>query len=128
MVSNFEPKVVLCLLLLRALAFSQNPGANVSGTVTDPAGAVVPAAHVEARNVVTGIVSTTLTNEAGVYVFVTLNPGIYQITAEHPGFQKYSLSDLNLEVGAKLAVNINLKVGATTDTVEVRAGAAQELA
>ncbi|HJZ97550.1 MAG TPA: carboxypeptidase regulatory-like domain-containing protein, partial [Candidatus Solibacter sp.] len=128
MVSKFEPRVVLCVLLLRALAFSQNPGASVSGTVTDPAGAVVPAAHVEARNVVTGIVSATVTNEAGVYVFATLNPGLYQVTAEHPGFQKYSLSDLNLEVGAKLSVNINLKVGATTDTVEVRAGAAQEVA
>jgi len=56
-----------------------------------------------------------------------LNPGIDQVAAEHQGFQKYVLSDLDLEVGAKVTLNLNLKVGAPTDTVEVRAAAAQQV-
>src|SRR5262245_10517667 len=98
-------RALLSALLLTAFAFSQNTGANVSGTVTDPSGAVVPNTRVEARNLLTGIVSSTLTNEAGVYAFATLNPGNYQVTAAHPGFQKYVLSDLNLEVGAQITLN-----------------------
>src|SRR5215831_12354178 len=127
MTSPFKRRAVLYALLLRAVGFSQNPGASVSGTVTDPAGAMVAGARVEARNLGTGLVSTAPTNEAGMYVFATLNPGVYQITTGHPGLQRYVLSGLDLEVGAKLTLNLSLKVGTATETVEVQAGAAQQV-
>jgi hypothetical protein len=127
MVSSSISRALLSTLLLTASGFSQNTGANVSGTVIDPSGGVVPAARVEAHNLVTGIVSSTLTNEAGVYAFANLNPGTYQVSAAHPGFQKYVLNDLTLEVGAKLTLNLSLKVGTATETVEVEAAAAQQV-
>src|SRR5262249_22627982 len=99
--------------------------ASVSGTVTDPGGAVVPHAHVAAHNTSTGVTSATETNAAGVYVFGALQAGTYQFTAEQSGFQKYVVNELLLELGSKLTLNLELKVGTTTDTIEVRADAAQ---
>ena len=77
--------LLVCVLVLAGPALAQN--AQVSGTVTDPAGAVVAGASVSARNVETGVVSSTVANAIGVYVFASLPPGRYSFSAEHPGFQ-----------------------------------------
>lgn len=129
-----RPSMALYAFLLVSEVFhpygfipAQTTGASVSGTVTDPTGAVVVGARIDARNTGTGVTSATLANDAGVYVFGTLQPGVYQFTVEHPGFQKYVVSDLTLEVGAKLTLNPKLSVGTTADTVEVQADAAQQV-
>src|SRR5262245_28026592 len=115
----------LYLLVLLAFGYSQSTTASVSGTITDPGGAVVPHATVSARDTGTGVTSTTTTNDAGIYVFGALQTGSYQFAAEQPGFQKYVVNDLFLNLGAKLTLNFELTVGATADTVEVHAEAAQ---
>jgi hypothetical protein len=120
-------RVLLALAFLSGSAQAQTTAASVSGTVTDPAGGLVAQAKVMARNIATGVVSNVLTNDSGVYVFGTLQPGTYQISVEHPGFQKYVLDDLELDVGARLGLNLELKVGAVVDTVEVKADAAQQV-
>src|SRR5215471_11166500 len=81
----------LCARLFYALfltvpATSQTTTATVSGTVTDQGGAVMPRAQVTALDTVTGVTSSTLTNEAGVYVFGALQAGTYRVTAERLGF------------------------------------------
>ena len=82
--------VALTLALSLALsipAFGQISNATVSGTIEDPTRAVLPGVTVTATNTATGVVTTVLTNEAGVYNFVSLLPGPYKVSAELPGFQ-----------------------------------------
>src|SRR5207253_7578702 len=93
------------LFLSSTLAFSQTD-ATVSGTVTDPTGAHIVTATVTALNAATGIVTTTQTNQAGVYVFAALSPGQYRLTVEHAGFRKAVISDVTLDVGSQLTVSI----------------------
>src|SRR5215472_17431860 len=115
-------RVVGWLGLLSSSLFGQS--AQVSGTVTDPAGAVVAEAAVTARNVDTGVAFPTMTNALGVYVVPSLPPGRYAFSAEHPGFSKATVGGVVVELGAQLAVNLTLTLGESTQTVEVQATAA----
>ena len=108
-------------------AFAQSTDATISGSVLDPSGGVVSGAQVTARNALTGIVTKTEANSTGVYVLAALQPGTYQIGASHPGFHKYVINDLELDVGAKLSLNLELKLGASSEVIEVQADAAQQL-
>ncbi len=112
-------------LLLASLTFGQATDATVSGTVTDPSSAHVVGANITAINVATGVTLTASTNEAGVYVFPSLPVGKYRITAEHPGFRKASINEVELDIGAQLSLNIRLEIGQTSDTVEVTAAASE---
>jgi hypothetical protein len=98
---------------------TQSANATLSGTVLDPAGAVVVAARITAQNVRTGVVDTTATNEAGVYVFPSVPNGLYRLTAEAPGFRTYVLDDVVVEVGARISINLSLVLAGATEAVEV---------
>src|SRR5271163_3758102 len=112
----------LCLMLIApGIAIAQN--AAVSGTVSDPSGAAIVGATVTATNAGTGIVSPTTTNQSGVYVFPSLQPGNYNITAEQAGFNKETISAITLEIGSQVTVNLALQIGQSTQTVEVQATA-----
>jgi Carboxypeptidase regulatory-like domain/TonB dependent receptor len=114
--------VAVVIFLASALAFAQTD-ATVSGTVTDPTGAHIVSASVTAFNTATGITTTTQTNHAGVYVFAALSPGEYRLTAEHTGFRKAVISDITLDVGSQLTVNMPLELGQTSESVDVRGAA-----
>jgi hypothetical protein len=116
----------LCVFFVFAsFVMGQGSDATVSGIVTDPSAAHVVGVAVTALNVATGVVLTSSTNEAGVYVFPSLPVGKYRITAEHAGFRKASVNDVELDVGAQLSLNIRLEIGQTSDTVEVTAAASE---
>jgi hypothetical protein len=111
-----------CLILFLAVsAGAQTTNATLSGTVVDPAGARVPNAQITAQNVQTGVLLTNITNDAGVYVFPSIQPGLYRLTAELAGFRKYVLNGVNVDVSARMTINIPLEVAATQETVEVSA-------
>ena len=117
---------VVCLFCLLAPAglLAQGYG-SISGTVTDSTGAVVPDAVVTATQSGTGLmVKTTATGE-GTFVFPSLAPTVYNLSASHAGFQTYEVRDLQLRANAALTANIFLKAGSTTETVTVSAEAAQ---
>jgi hypothetical protein len=121
-----SPRLVgglLLFLLFASFAFAQGTEATVSGTVTDPSGAHVVGANMTATNVATGVTLTATTNEAGIYVFPALPPGQYRVTAEHAGFRKATITDVELAVGSHITVNLGLELGQTTETVEVTATA-----
>ena len=109
------------IILLFASQLSAQTDAAVSGTVTDPSGAHITGAAVTALNVDTGVASGANTNSAGVYAFPALAPGKYRLTAEHAGFSKEVIDNLDLAVGAQLAVNMGLTLGQVSETVEVTA-------
>src|SRR5580658_9668597 len=116
-------RFVVFLFLITAFLKGQSSDVIVSGTITDPSGAVVAGATVTAKNNDTGVLTTTQTNGSGVYVFPPLLYGHYDFSAEHAGFRKAVVENALLEAGAKLTLNQVLQIGTTAETIEVEASA-----
>ncbi|MCX7604932.1 MAG: carboxypeptidase-like regulatory domain-containing protein, partial [Bryobacteraceae bacterium] len=95
--------------------------ATVVGTVTDPSGGVVAGASVTLLEPSTGVTRSTLTNDSGQYTFVTVPPGTYRLTVSAPGFRQAAVEQVKLDVAKAYTVDVQLEVGALTETVEVRA-------
>jgi hypothetical protein len=118
------PALWLTLWFLVSIpGYSQLVGGTLSGTVTDESGGSVPGATVSITNVATGVTTTVMTNGDGIYNAPNLLPGNYQASVSAPGFQKAVQSGIVLTVGAQQVLNIAMKVGAVTQTVEVTAEA-----
>src|SRR5262249_32788208 len=97
--------------------------ANVTGTVADATGALIPGVEVTAKNVNTGIVTTRITNETGVYDFPSLQPGTYTVSAALSGFQTAAYNNVQLGQGQQVRLNFTLQVGTAAQQVEVVAEA-----
>lgn len=93
--------------------------ATITGTVTDPAGASVPAATIAILNSDTGATRDIQSNEAGVYVAPFLPPGNYEVRATAAGFATTVRQDLTLQVGQTLTVNFALQLRTATESVTV---------
>ena len=115
--------VVLLILVLSTPSFSQSTYATVSGTVEDPSKALIPGVTMKAVNTATGVSRTVLTNESGTYSFASLLPGLYKISAELPGFQTYTYSDVRLGSGDQIRLNFTLRVGDVATAVDVSVAA-----
>jgi hypothetical protein len=117
----------LCLVL----AFFALPGAlwaqvdtgSVSGTVTDPNGAVVPGAKVVATHVPTGRQFSIDTSQGGLYVFPNLPTGPYTLSVKQTGFKGFVQSGIEVRVGLRETIDIKLELGMVQQTVEVKAAA-----
>ena len=92
----------------------------LSGRVSDQSGAVVPGASVVVQNLATGVEQSATTNHAGIYQFPALMPGTYSVTASLKGFRDVQILVVVL-VGHTTSQDIQLQVGASTDTVKVTA-------
>ena len=114
---------LLLTLALAVPAYSQGLYATVTGTVNDSSGAVIPGVTIKATNVDTAIVSTTLTNEAGIYNYRDLVPGKYTISASLPGFQTKTLTDVNLGQNGSYRFNFEMVVSGVNTQVEVNVSA-----
>ena len=97
--------------------------AQLTGTVTDTSGAVIPGAQVGLKNIGTGIEMSATTNEAGAYVFPLLASGQYQLTVRSAGFKPVARSGIVMETNTVRTVNVELEVGDVTDTITVVAEA-----
>ena len=114
--------LAVCLTLFwSAPAEAQVSGATMSGLITDPSGAGIPNANVSIKNVGTGEVREVPTNDDGFYSAPNLLPGKYEVTITAQGFTKVVQKGIILTVGAQQALNLSLKVGQVTQTVEVTA-------
>jgi len=91
----------------------------VLGQVTDPSGAVVAQAKIELRDVATGVVRTTTADDSGQYIFAQVAPGVYSVTVTASGFMRAVVSSVTVEVGKSSTINVDLKLGRTTEIVEV---------
>lgn len=110
--------LILCLLIC-APAHAQVAGGTLSGTVSDASGAVIPNAQVAITNTATGVTSNAVTDSAGLFTAPNLLPGTYQVTISAPGFATQVQTGINLTVGAQQVLNVTMKVGGTTEKVEV---------
>ncbi|MEO7539286.1 MAG: TonB-dependent receptor [Pyrinomonadaceae bacterium] len=104
-----------------AMAQSQVAAADLTGTVTDPSGAVIAGATVHAANAATGISRTVSTDDGGTFRIISLPPGTYEVTAEAASFKKSVLSGIKLTVGQTASLTIALEVGETSAIVNVSA-------
>src|SRR5438067_12740323 len=115
--------VLLCCLLLSTHAFGQSSFATVTGTIEDASGALIPGVTIKAANNATGVVTTALSNEAGAYNLPGLLPGIYKVTAELPGFQTQTFTDVQLGNAAQVRLNFKMFVASVAQAVEVTVAA-----
>jgi glycine/D-amino acid oxidase-like deaminating enzyme len=113
----------LCFILSAGSLLSQITGGSIVGSVTDPGGAVVANAAVEATNVETNAVTKTVTNGVGSYAFPLLPVGEYVLTVEAPGFQRAITGKIRLHAGTKPRIDITMVLGQVSQSVEVIAEA-----
>ena len=115
--------IVVCVLLLFIVpagsAVAQSGNATVSGTVTDSTSALIPGVTIKATNTQTTIMSTTISNEAGAYSFAALQPGMYTVSAELPGFQTHSFTNVQLGNAQQIRLNFVMQLATVTQSVEV---------
>jgi hypothetical protein len=117
---KFRLLLILALLLCFSLpAFSQMETATISGTITDQTGAIIKSAEIKLTNVETGYVSTTTSNDSGLYVFPTVKPGHYRMQVVKQGFRQIVLTDLTVNVQDLLSRNFSLQVGVVGESVTV---------
>jgi hypothetical protein len=133
--SKHTPYKTLCALLLAfcmlatgalpVMAQSQASTGQISGAVTDSAGAAVADAIVKATNTQTGLERTANTNDEGLYQIVLLPPGLYNVSAEASGFTASTVTGVEVVVGRTVDVNITLGASGVQEVVQVTAGAIQ---
>src|SRR5204862_397279 len=104
-------------------SYGQIVTASLSGSVTDPAGAVIPETRVTVTNTHTGISARTVSDSSGNYIFPALSPGDYTISVEKSGFKSTVISGITLLVNQQVRVDARLQVGALATTVEVSGAA-----
>jgi len=112
--------IALLSLTFTYAAFGQT-GGTITGLISDPAGAVVANAPVEAKNTATGVVLSSATSATGNYVFGAVPAGTYEINATVPGFKKYVRTGITVQQLQTTRVDIALELGASTESVTVSA-------
>lgn len=119
--------ILLCFLILFVAVFLAIGAAaqslvsgDVTGVVSDPSGAVIPNATVTLKNNGTGQTTNSATNASGMYRFSLLTPGQYTVTVNATGFQNAERT-VTVSVGQATSMNMQLAVGASSQTVEVTA-------
>ena len=122
----FRPLVFLALLCaLFPTAFAQSDRGGISGKIADKSGALLPGAVVTLTNEATGVVQKVTSNASGDYVFQLLNPGSYKMSVSAQGFNTTQLTHIIVDVGQVNEQNFELKIGSTSETVEVTTGVQQ---
>ena len=113
--------LLVFLNLLPAPVFAQFDTASVVGTVRDASGAVVPDAKITLTNTATGISQPKTTGADGNYEFLTVKAGAYIVTAEKGGFSLALVDDVEVQVAARMRVDLAMAVGQVTEKVTVTA-------
>ena len=101
------------IFVFAVVAFAQSDRGTITGTVSDPGGAVIAAAAIEARNLSTGLTYQSASTATGNYTVPELPVGSYEITASVPGFKKYVRQGLVVQAAQTYRVDISARSGGT---------------
>ena len=112
-------------LIGMTLSWGQSGRGSLTGSVKDHTGAVIPNATVVLTEANSGSQYNTQSNNDGLYSFPELPPGTYNLSVSASGFSQYEQTGINVTVGTPATVNVALTVGASTQSVTVRADASQ---
>ena len=110
---------IVALVLLPGLLRAQISTSSLNGTVQDPSGAVIPGATVILTNVGTNVSRNVTTNGAGVYSFIDVMPGTYNLSVSKEGFETLTKTGIALTVGSVEVVNVTMQVGSPVQKVTV---------
>src|SRR5256885_3224413 len=110
------------MILLSPSLLAQEPTGSIEGNVTDPQSAVVPNANVTVRNTTTNFSRTTTTNDEGHYRISQLPPGTYEVKVTGQNFKTSVASDVKVEVGRVVPLDVRLEIGGAAETVTVTSG------
>ena len=112
-------------VLFSAILANAGITGSISGTITDPSGAVMPGVTVTATSVSTGVRSTTVTDAQGFYRFPALNVDNYDVTVNQAGFRPFLESGVRIDANSAIQIDIQLQLGQLTDTVTVKSNTLQ---
>jgi hypothetical protein len=112
-----------CFFAFVFAGLAQTDRGTITGTISDPGGAVIAGASVEARNTATGAVYNVASSATGNYTVAQLPAGAYELSVTVPGFKKYVRAGLQVEVAGTARIDAVLEVGAATESVTVEAAA-----
>lgn len=113
----------LALVAVSPAAWAQDTRGSISGVITDASGAAVPGARVTVTNMDTRVAGETTSTGAGAYTALYLLPGRYSVSVEAAGFKRLVRDGVELRVSERLALDLQLEVGAVQDVVNVTAEA-----
>ena len=116
---------LLVLLGLPCFLAAQSDRGTITGTVQDPAKAVIPNASVIATNSETGAMHRTVTTATGNFTLPSLPAGSYDVTVEAPGFRKYVGQGTRVQVAQTVRLDVGLEVGSTAESITVEGTAPQ---
>ena len=115
----------LCLTCSGFVARAQNGAGSIQGTIMDSTGAVIPNAHIQVKNLATGVTSDTKSNKVGFYQVPDLFTGTYSLKASVQGMKTYYAASIELLVGQNAVINPVLSPGSVTQQVTVTANTVQ---
>src|ERR1700749_2623605 len=115
--------LLTALFLCSVAAIAQTATGTITGTISDPAGAVVANAPLELKNSETGTVYQTASSSTGNYTFSQLPAATYQLTAMVPGFKTHVRQNLSVQAAQTIRIDVVLEVGTNTESVTVSAEA-----
>jgi Carboxypeptidase regulatory-like domain len=116
--------IFLLFVFFASPALAQFDTGQLSGFVRDSSGAVIPGVTVTATNEGNGQQRVAASNTDGYYVLPSLLVGTYTISVEQSGFARFTTTGVRVSAAARISVDVTLRLGALTDTVEVQAAAA----
>ena len=116
---------LIATLLLATSLYAQTTSTEISGTVADSTGAVIPNARVTLHRLATGEHRTATTSNTGAYSFPLIEIGDYTVSAEMAGFQRQEKTGIRLQLQQKLRIDFTLNVGETSEKIEVVSSAVQ---
>ena len=117
MKTKFVALALLCLLI-GLPGFGQTFG-EITGEVRDTSGASVPGVAVTIINAATNANRSTVSNDAGIYSFPSLPPGLYNLRAEKQGFKANTAKQVEVQVQQTVRLDLDMAVGAVSETIEV---------
>ena len=122
---HIHPFLVVALLGVCAVGAWGQSTASLSGTVTDPSGAVIVNAQVTVHSLSTGVDRIVETDSAGLYSVPSLQPGDYRVKVTAPGFSANTVPKITLDVDRQITLNMHLGVSTAGETIQVASTAAQ---
>jgi Carboxypeptidase regulatory-like domain/TonB-dependent Receptor Plug Domain/TonB dependent receptor len=118
--------IALLVLLFAGVTLAQQETGQITGTINDQSGAVIPGAKVSTRSLATSAERSTTSSDSGNYAITNLLPGDYEVTVEAKGFTN-AKRRVTVAVGARVALDFSLNVGTATTTVEVTGEMAEQV-
>jgi hypothetical protein len=120
--------LALIFFLMPAFAFAQTATTTkISGVVTDAKGSVIAGASVKLTNKATKLEKTASTNNDGLYVFSSIEPGLYDVSVASPGFRSALISDVKADISTGKTVDVALEVGNISEQITISAGSQLQL-